>query len=174
MLRDRIQTLPAIVTAVSGIAVVIAAVALIMTRGHGDSTTATEQPTHSPSASSSVSVTPTTAATESTDASASTTATATHTAEPIVRKKIDVFVYNDTSTAGLAATVASTADKLGWHTIGTGNWHGDTPSTTVYYPAKLKAAAALLAKDLHIKRVHANDSSLPSTQLTVVLEGPLS
>ena len=41
----------------------------------------------------------------------------------------------------------------GWQLVTTDNWVGTIPATTVYYPARLKAAALLLGKDLGIERI---------------------
>ncbi len=92
--------------------------------------------------------------------------------EPKVRRaKVYVEVYNNTNVRGLAATTAQKVTDAGWQVVGTDNWVGTVPSTTVYFPKRLKAAAELLALDLGIDRTMPVVEGMKGDRLTVVLSG---
>ncbi|WP_300682570.1 LytR C-terminal domain-containing protein, partial [Nocardioides sp.] len=74
---------------------------------------------------------------------------------------------------GLAATVSSKATKVGWDVVGTDNWYGSIPATTVYYPQRLKAAGKQLALDLGIRRTAPAIDPMKMDRLTVILTAPL-
>jgi LytR cell envelope-related transcriptional attenuator len=84
-----------------------------------------------------------------------------------------VEVYNNSAIKGLAARAAAALQDVGWEVVGTDNWYGTIPSNTVYYPAKLKSQANLLAKDLGISRTHPAVSPMRFDRLTVILTGHL-
>ena len=152
--------LPSPVMMLSVVAVVMAAVAFVATRGpqQGErEITQVSQPN--------ASVTPTPTATA--------TPTPTRAPKPVVRKKVLVEVFNNTSTKGLAATASQKASTVGWQVVGTDNWYGSVPSTTVYYPAKLKREGKQLALDLGIKRTAKAVDPMKLDRLTIILTGPL-
>ena len=96
--------------------------------------------------------------------------------KPVVRGNVGVVVFNNTSTAGLAANVGDKVQQLGWKFVAADNWYGTVVSTTVYYPQGMKAAARQLALDLGVQRVMPADisSDMSTTNLTLILTGPLS
>lgn len=53
--------------------------------------------------------------------------------------------------------------------ITTDNWVGSVDTSTVYYGPKMKDAAALLAKDLGIKRIKPFLAPMRADRLTVIL-----
>ncbi|MEJ7690333.1 MAG: LytR C-terminal domain-containing protein [Nocardioidaceae bacterium] len=82
----------------------------------------------------------------------------------------DVFVevYNNSGVTGLAADKASFLEGAGWSVSATDNWYGDIPSTTVYYPGRLKPQAARLAKALGVSRLRPAVSPMQFDRLTVI------
>jgi hypothetical protein len=89
---------------------------------------------------------------------------------PVVnRGKVYVEVYNNSGITGLAGRVAGKAQTIGWQVVGADNWYGTVPGSTVYYPARLKAAGKQLALDLGIRRVQPAIDSMRLDRLTVVL-----
>ncbi len=110
--------------------------------------------------------------------SPSPTQAATPTKEPkpeptVKRGKVYVEVYNNSGITGLAGTVAERATGIGWQVVGSDNWYGTIPATTVYYPPKLKLAAKTLALDLGIRRTAPAVDPMRLDRLTVILTGPL-
>ena len=89
----------------------------------------------------------------------------------VKRGKVMVEVFNNSSIQGLAGTASEKAVAAGWQVVGTDNWIGTVPSSTVYYPTRLKAAAKLLALDLGIDRVQPLVGAMRLDALTVVLTG---
>ncbi|WP_248583638.1 LytR C-terminal domain-containing protein [Nocardioides sp. InS609-2] len=89
----------------------------------------------------------------------------------VKRGTVMVEVYNNSGIQGLAGTTAEKAVAAGWQVVGTDNWMGTIPSTTVYYPSRLEAAAKLLALDLGIDRVQPAVDPMRLDALTVVLTG---
>ncbi len=85
------------------------------------------------------------------------------------RGDVYVEVYNNSGITGLAGRYASTATDVGWQVVGSDNWYGTVPGSTVYYPARLEAAGKLLALDLGISRVMPAIGSMRLDRLTVVL-----
>jgi hypothetical protein len=92
----------------------------------------------------------------------------------VQRGKVYVEVYNNSGITGLAGQVAERATGIGWQVVGSDNWYGTIPSSTVYYPAKLKAAAKQLALDLGVKRTAPAVDPMRFDRLTLILTGPLS
>jgi hypothetical protein len=89
---------------------------------------------------------------------------------PVVQRgKVYVEVYNNSGITGLAGQVAERAQTVGWAVVGADNWHGTVPASTVYYPARLKAAGKQLALDLGIDRVIPAIDSMAGDRLTVIL-----
>jgi hypothetical protein len=91
----------------------------------------------------------------------------------VQRDKVYVEVYNNSGVTGLAGRVASRASGAGWQVVGSDNWYGTIPTSTVYYPQRLKAAALLLAKDLGIHRTEPAVDPMRLDRLTVILTGEL-
>ena len=99
----------------------------------------------------------------------------TEPAKPEVdRSQVVVEVFNNSGVTGLAGTVAARTAHAGWQVVGSDNWYGTIPASTVYYPPRLKAAAHLLALDLGIHRMMPAVSPMRLDRLTVILTGPLA
>ena len=95
-------------------------------------------------------------------------------AEPVVeRGKVYVEVYNNSGIKGLAGTTAGRATNAGWQVVGSDNWYGTIPASTVYYPQRLERAGKLLALDLGIQRTAPAVDPMRLDRLTVILTGPL-
>ena len=92
-------------------------------------------------------------------------------APAVQRGKVYVEVYNNSGIKGLAGTTAGRATNAGWQVVGSDNWYGTVPASTVYYPAKLEAAAKLLGKDLGVDRVKPAIDPMRLDRLTVILTG---
>ena len=94
--------------------------------------------------------------------------------KPVVqRDKVYVEVYNNSGITGLAGQVADRATDIGWKVVGSDNWYGTIPATTVYYPQRLKAAAKKLALDLGIQRTALAVDPMRRDRLTLILTGEL-
>jgi hypothetical protein len=92
----------------------------------------------------------------------------------VQRSHYPLSIFNTTSISGLAASVAQKAESKGWTVHGTGNWNGNVPTTTVYYPAGMADAAKVLAHDLGIDRVvSAKAGGISIVRLSVILTGRL-
>jgi hypothetical protein len=91
-------------------------------------------------------------------------------AEPAVRRdKVYVEVYNNSGVTGLAARVATKASNAGWQVVGSDNWYGTIPATTVYFPPRLAAAGKQLALDLGISRRQPSIDPMRMDRLTVIM-----
>lgn len=104
----------------------------------------------------------------------SPTPTPTKTPKPkpkpqVVRGEVYVEVFNNSGIKGLAATTAATATQVGWAVVGEDNWYGVVPTTTVYFPPRLKAAGKQLALDLGIKRTAPAVGVMKRDRLTIIL-----
>ncbi|HET6626316.1 MAG TPA: LytR C-terminal domain-containing protein, partial [Nocardioidaceae bacterium] len=88
----------------------------------------------------------------------------------------DVFVevYNNSGISGLAGSTAERISGAGWQVVGSDNWYGTIPASTVYYPDRLQAEAKLLGKDLGIKRLKPAISPMRLDRLTVILTSDYS
>jgi hypothetical protein len=92
--------------------------------------------------------------------------------KPVVRRdKVYVEVYNNSGITGLAGQTATTASDAGWQVVGSDNWYGTIPASTVYYPPRLEAAARLLGKDLGVNRLRPAVAPMRLDRLTVILTG---
>jgi hypothetical protein len=92
--------------------------------------------------------------------------------EPAVRRgDVYVEVYNNSGIPGLAGDTASRLSGAGWQVVGSDNWYGTIPSSTVYYPERLEPAAKMLARDLGVKRLKPAISPMRLDRLTVILTG---
>jgi LytR cell envelope-related transcriptional attenuator len=80
-----------------------------------------------------------------------------------------VVVFNNSSVSGLAGRTATKLSDAGWNVVGSDNWFGTIPATTVYYPPQLKAQANLLAADLGIDRARPAIDPMARDRLTVIL-----
>ncbi len=87
----------------------------------------------------------------------------------VKRGETYVEVYNNSGISGLAGSVADRAQGAGWQVVGSDNWYGTIEASTVYYPARLKAAAELLGRDLGVKRVRPTIAPMRGDRLTVIL-----
>jgi hypothetical protein len=157
--NQRGAVFPSPVVILSVLAVAMAAVAFVATRGSEPTerevtTVVQEQPSPSaagsPSASYSPSVKPKPKPT-------------------VQRGKVYVEVYNNSGITGLAGQVADRATDIGWQVVGSDNWYGTIPATTVYYPQRLKAAAKKLALDLGIQRTALAVDPMRRDRLTLIL-----
>ena len=92
---------------------------------------------------------------------------------PVHRGKVYVEVYNNSGITGLAGKVADKATDIGWKVVGSDNWYGTVPATTVYYPQRLKRAAKTLALDLGIRRTAPAVDPMRQDRLTLILTNPL-
>ncbi|HSU02665.1 MAG TPA: LytR C-terminal domain-containing protein [Nocardioides sp.] len=105
---------------------------------------------------------------------AEATPTATPTPKPkpkpqVKRGEVYVEVFNNSGIKGLAATTAARATTVGWAVVGEDNWYGVVPTTTVYFPPRLKAAGKQLALDLGIKRTSPAVGEMKQDRLTIIL-----
>jgi LytR cell envelope-related transcriptional attenuator len=97
-----------------------------------------------------------------------------HRTPDVRRGQTYVEVYNNSGITGLAGQTAKKIADAGWQVVGSDNWYGTIPSSTVYYPARLHAEAKLLAKDLGIHRLHPAISPMKFDRLTVILTSDYS
>ncbi|WP_235738033.1 LytR C-terminal domain-containing protein [Nocardioides alcanivorans] len=87
----------------------------------------------------------------------------------IKRGQIYVEVYNNSNISGLAGRTATKVTEAGWQVVGSDNWRGTIPATTVYYPPRLERAAKQLGKDLGIKRLMPAVEPMRFDRLTLIL-----
>lgn len=162
-MRQRGLLFPSPVVILSIIAVAMAAIAFVATRDGGEPTeqviTPVAEPTPSPT---------------STPSAEPTTKPTKKPSPPAVRRdKVYVEVYNNSGISGLAGRVADKATEIGWSVVGSDNWYGTVPASTVYFPKRLERAATLLARDLGIKRTNPIVGAMRADRLTIVLTGEL-
>lgn len=168
---QRGAVLPSPVVLLSVVAVVLAVVAFVATRGDKpaerdiSATTAASTPTPTDTASSGGSST----------ASPTQKASEKPKPKPVNRANQPVVVFNNTAIKGLAGRVSEKVKEAGWTVAAADNWYGTVPATTVYYPQGRKAAAQLLALDLGIARIKPADtgSDMSDKNLTLILTGEL-
>ncbi len=90
--------------------------------------------------------------------------------KPQVRRgEVYVEVFNNSGIKGLAGATAAKATAVGWAVVGEDNWYGVIPTTTVYFPPRLRAAGKQLALDLGIKRTAPAVGEMKRDRLTVIL-----
>lgn len=90
--------------------------------------------------------------------------------EPVVdRGDTFVVVFNNSGISGLAARTSDRLTGAGWNVVGSDNWYGTIPTTTVYYPERFEEAARVLAEDLAIDRVIPAVDPMQMDRLTVIL-----
>src|SRR6478735_616732 len=110
--------------------------------------------------------------TPSAEPTPSETPTPEPTAKPepqVKRGEVYVEVYNNSGIRGLAAETAAKATGVGWAVLGEDNWQGLIPTSTVYFPPRLKAAGKQLALDLGIKRTAPAVGVMKRDRLTIIL-----
>jgi hypothetical protein len=158
---------PSPVVILSVVAVAMAGIAFVATRDSAPQEkeiSTISQPESTPSSSSS-------------SPSASTDPTTEPPAKPkkpkVDRSKVYVVVFNNSGVQGLAGRVAAQATQIGWQVVGSDNWYGTIPASTVYYPPRLERAGKLLALDLGIQRTAPAVDPMRVDRLTVILTGPL-
>ena len=153
---------PSPVVMLSIIAVAMAGIAYVATRGQEPTerelTTVAQRPTETPTSSP----TPTPAAQEPKKIKK-------RKPPEVERGEIYVDVYNNSGITGLAAGYAATASDAGWQVVGSDNWYGTIPSSTVYFPPRLEAAGKMLALDLGLDRILPAVDPMAADRLTVVL-----
>ena len=158
MRNERGVVFPSPVVVLTIVAVAMAGVAWVATRG--------QAPTEREVAITASQTGPTSTPTPSMP-------TATGKAKPtrpaVDKGKVYVEVYNNSGVSGLAGRVAATATQAGWKVVGSDNWYGTIPASTVYYPAKLRRAARALALDLGIRRTVPAVDPMKLDRLTVIL-----
>ena len=92
--------------------------------------------------------------------------------KPVIhRARTYVEVYNNSGISGLAGRVAGRAGSAGWQVVGSDNWYGTIPASTVYFPPRLEAQAKLLGRDLGINRLRPAIAPMKFDRLTVILTG---
>ena len=87
----------------------------------------------------------------------------------LTRGDVYVEVFNNSGIKGLAATYAAKATTVGWAVVGEDNWYGVVPTTTVYFPPRLKVAGKQLALDLGIRRTSPAVGEMKRDRLTIIL-----
>ena len=90
---------------------------------------------------------------------------------PVRRGQVYVEVYNNSGISGLAGRTAANARGAGWQVVGSDNWYGTIPASTVYFPERLRAEAKLLGRDLGINRLKPAIAPMRLDRLTVILTG---
>jgi hypothetical protein len=147
---------PSPVVILSVVAIAMAAFAFVVTRGQAPTEREVTRVAGTPS--------PTATQTPSMP-----TTTPKPTKPAIDKGKVYVEVYNNSGISGLAGRVAATATQAGWKVVGSDNWYGTIPASTVYYPPKLQRAARALALDLGIRRTVPAVDPMKLDRLTVIL-----
>jgi len=90
---------------------------------------------------------------------------------PVRRGQVYVEVYNNSGISGLAGRTAANARGAGWQVVGSDNWYGTIPASTVYFPERLRTEARLLGRDLGITRLKPAIAPMRLDRLTVILTG---
>ena len=150
-------------------AVVLAGAAFVATSGHED------EPATRPAAAARPATATATPAPTPTSTAPAPVVKKKPTKKPVVRRGgTYVEVYNNSGISGLAGSTAARAQGAGWEVVGSDNWYGTIPASTVYYPARLHAQAKLLGKDLGISRLKPSIAPMRGDRLTVILTGDYS
>ena len=84
-----------------------------------------------------------------------------------------VEVFNNSGITGLADQTAGQLSGAGWKVVGTDNWYGDIPATTVYYPSRLEEQASLLADEVGATRIRPSVEPMRFDRLTLILTGDI-
>lgn len=88
---------------------------------------------------------------------------------PVRRGQVYVEVYNNSGISGLAGRTAAKARGAGWQVVGSDNWYGTIPASTVYFPERLRSEARLLGRDLGVSRLKPAIAPMRLDRLTVIL-----
>jgi hypothetical protein len=113
-----------------------------------------------------------TASESAADGAAAVPPTGPPTGPPTAPAGTRVVVLNATDRQGLAARFQRALEAKGWTVVATGNFRGNIPATTVYYPQGQRAAAeALDAQFAEVNRVRPAFSGISQARLTVILTG---
>ncbi|MDF9716064.1 LytR C-terminal domain-containing protein [Nocardioides sp. ChNu-153] len=88
---------------------------------------------------------------------------------PVDRAQVVVEVFNNSGIRGLASRTGDEAAAAGWQVVGSDNWVGTIPASTVYFPERLEREAQLLAEDLGITRLMPAVDPMRGDRLTVIL-----
>lgn len=161
------SALPSPVVVLSVVAVAMAGLALVATDGPGEEdrvTVVSREADPAPSATPS----PTRRAEP-----ARRPAKAEERPPAVERDEVVVEVYNQSGITGLAGRVADRTSDIGWQVVGSDNWVGTIPASTVYFPPRLRRAGEILARDLGVGRVMPAVEPMRFDRLTVILTGPL-
>jgi hypothetical protein len=167
---ERGVAFPSPVVLLSVLAVAMAGIAFVATDGGPgpERVTVVSRPVESPSTPSSPSTTAAEPKPEPKPGSKPTRR------KPAVRRgEVVVEVYNNSGITGLAGRVAGRTSDVGWQVVGSDNWVGTIPSSTVYFPPRLAEAGRVLARDLGIERVMPAVEPMRFDRLTVILTGEL-
>ncbi len=156
------MVLPTRAAVLAFVAVALAAVALVTTRPAD------------PQQATPVATEPTPTATATPTPTATTPAAKPKPKPTVARADVVVEVYNNSGISGLAGSTSDRAASSGWNVVGSDNWYGTIPATTVYFPPRLEAAAKLLAKDLGIQRMRPAIAPMRLDRLTVILTADYS
>jgi hypothetical protein len=150
-------------------AVVLAGAAFVATSAHED------EPATRPAAAARPATATATPAPTPTSTAPAPVVKKKPTKKPVVRRGgTYVEVYNNSGISGLAGSTAARAQGAGWEVVGSDNWYGTIPASTVYYPARLHAQAKLLGKDLGISRLKPSIAPMRGDRLTVILTSDYS
>ncbi len=152
---ERGTLFPSPIVILSILAVTMAAVAFVATRGDGPAIREID--------------TVAKPAVSSAPEPATSAAPAEPKAPQVKRGEVFVEIFNNSGVTGLAGETAAKATGAGWNVVGSDNWVGTIPGSTVYYPPRLKAAGKLLARDLGIDRVKPAVDPMGRDRLTVIL-----
>ena len=85
------------------------------------------------------------------------------------RDAVYVSVFNNSNVSGLAARTAERIGAVGWQVVGSDNWYGTIPATTIYYPSRLQGAAKVLSKDIGVPRLMPAVDPMSMDRLTVIV-----
>jgi hypothetical protein len=164
---ERGVAFPSPLVLLSIVAVAMAGLAFLVTSGDGDTDQArvvTSTPSSSPSAADSPRA----------EQSPTRKPKAKPSPKPVERADVFVEVYNNSGITGLAAGFSETAAAAGWQVVGSDNWVGTIPSSTVYFPPRLEREAETLARDLGISRMMPAVAPMRFDRLTVILTGDVA
>ena len=78
-------------------------------------------------------------------------------------------MFNNSNVSGLAARTAERIGAVGWQVVGSDNWFGTIPATTIYYPARLESAAKVLSRDIGVPRLVPAVDPMSMDRLTVIV-----
>ncbi|WP_370249107.1 LytR C-terminal domain-containing protein [Nocardioides sp.] len=161
------QVAPSGLVLLSAVAVLMAGLAFVLTRGEDPAPRDIAAPARAEQ---------TTGAEADATPAPTPSATPEPTREPkpdVDRSQVFVEVYNNTAISGLAGEVGTTVGAAGWQVVGTDNWYGTIPATTVYYPDRLKREARQLARDLGVDRIQPAVAPMKFDRLTLILTGEI-